>query len=70
MRVVIEFNLPEEQEEYDLVHNAGKMHTVLWDFDNKLRDIAKWGHDGYDLDTVERLRDELHELIDDNGLEL
>ena len=70
MKATLEFNLPEEQEEYDITMQAGKMHSVLWDFDQKLRGIVKWEKKGYNLNTVENLRDELHELMNDNGLEL
>ena len=72
MKVTLEFNLPEEQEEFDRTQQAGKMHAAFWDIGNDLfRPARKHGYseshiqgliERLDL-TIERLKahDELSE---------
>lgn len=67
----LEFNLPEEQTEFELAVNASKYHSVLWDLDQYLRGIVKYNSDVEQLskaDTCEIVRDYLHELMNDNGV--
>ena len=64
------FQLPEESEEHQLALNAGKMDSVLREFDEHLRSLVKYDHKGVDSQTVSTLRDELHTFLDDKGLRL
>lgn len=32
MKAILEYNLPEEQSEYELALSAGKLHKVAWEF--------------------------------------
>jgi hypothetical protein len=51
MKAILEFNLPEDNIEYELVNNAGKMHSVLWDMDQWLRGQTKHAPDTMSEDT-------------------
>lgn len=65
MRVLIEFNLPEESEEHRLAVNAGQMQMAIQDFGSYLRQLDKYvDHNGVDPDDlVSNMRDEFHRLL-------
>jgi hypothetical protein len=65
-KATLEFNLPEEQSEFDITSNAGKYYSVLWDLDQYLRNCVKYPTEGAPellLDTMAKVRDELHSLM-------
>ena len=41
MRAILEFNLPEDREEYERANAATKLYSYIFDFDNYLRGQAK-----------------------------
>lgn len=57
MKATLEFNLPEEQEEFDRTQQAGKMHSALWDIGNDVfRPARKHGYsDSHIQGLIERL---------------
>jgi hypothetical protein len=66
MKAILEFNLPEEDKEYELVNNASKMYSVLWDMDQWLRSNTKYAPDTTSQDTYDaykKCRDQLRELM-------
>ena len=70
---ILKFNLPEEQSEFELVVNAGKYHSVLWDLDQYLRNFVKYPSDKEDpilTDTMAKVRDELWKLMNEYNLDL
>jgi hypothetical protein len=72
MKATLEFNLPEDQAEFDLAVNGSKMYSVLWDMDQWLRAQYKYMPDTeYSADkyeTYEKCREHLRELMFENGL--
>lgn len=45
MKAILEFNLPEEQEEYEITRQAGNMHAAFWTIGNDLfRPARKHGY--------------------------
>lgn len=57
MKAILEFNLPEEQEEYHITQQAFKMHTAFWNIGNDLfRPARKHGY------PDQRLHDLIHFL--------
>jgi len=73
MKAILEFNLPEELEEYNLVNNAFKMHSALWDMEQWLRTQVKYAPDEispYTYDAFEECINKLNEILTDNNLEL
>jgi hypothetical protein len=72
-RVTIEFNLPDEQYEFEQAVNAGKYRTVLWDLDQFLRSKTKYASDDAteeQLAAYYALRDELHKLMEEYNITL
>jgi coproporphyrinogen III oxidase len=72
MKAILEFNLPEEQSDFDLANNGSKMHSVLWDMDQWLRAQYKYMPDNeYSEDkyeTYEKCREHLREIMLENGV--
>lgn len=59
-KVTIEFILPEEECEYNIVTKASKMYQCLWDIDNELRGYLKHGHTFKSADELaEYIRNEI-----------
>lgn len=65
-KVTLEFNLPEEREEYTAAIKAMDLSIVLSEFDSFLRKILKYGSERFKTDeellVVEELRSKLTEL--------
>lgn len=73
MKVTIEFKLPDDQQEYNLVHNADNLYSVLWELDQELRAKTKYAPDDItddDYDAYQKIRETLHQLMRDNNVSL
>ena len=72
MKAILEFNLPEDQQDFDLAVNGAKAQSTLWDFDQWLRAQYKYMSDEeYSADkyeTFEKCREQLREIMFENGL--
>lgn len=42
MKATLEFNLPEEQEDFDLVNQARSLYLVIFELEDYLRDLTKY----------------------------
>ena len=73
MKATLEFNLPEDQTEYQMVNDASKMYSVIWDMKQWLRAQVKYAPDTMSddtYDTLEKCREKLNDLLIDNNLDL
>lgn len=71
MKAILEFNLPEDQHEYDVIMQASKAQSFLWSFSEQLRDWYKYGHSFADAnDAVEKIRDEFYRLLNDYNVDM
>jgi len=73
MKAILEFNLPEDQTEYQIANDASKMFSVLWDMKQWLRAQVKYAPDEMSqeaYDTFEECKEKLNELLIDNNLDL
>ena len=71
MKATLEFNMPEDQVEFDFAVHGGKMYSALWDISQELRAI--WKHEelsNEEFKMVERIRDKFHEILDDHQIKL
>ena len=72
MKATLEFNLPEDHIEFEMAVNGSKMHSVLWEMDQWLRQQYKYMPDSeYNEDkynTFEKCRDQLREIMFENGV--
>lgn len=70
-KAILEFNLPEEREEYEMAVKGVDYHIALSDFDNHLRAIVKYGDSEYTDEQqafAQVLRDKLWEIMNDREL--
>jgi len=64
MLVKFEFNLPEDQHEYDVMSQAQKTQSFLWEFSQQLRAWHKYGHSFKDADdALDKIREEFYRLL-------
>ena len=73
MKAIFKFNLPEEQEEYQMFIDANKMYSVLWEMNQWLRKKTKYCADNTSEDTYEAFlecKEALIELMNENNIEL
>ena len=73
MKAILEFNLPDDQEDFDLATNAIKFWHTLWELDQDLRAKTKYASDDLPqdkYDAYQEVRDKLHELMTDNNVSL
>ena len=73
MKAIIEFELPEDQEEYEKANNANKMYMALWDIRQLFRSKLKYNSDGLNdeqLEQWEAMRGEFFDILDNNDLKL
>lgn len=64
MKATFEFNLPEDQYEYEVMSQASKSQRMLWEFSQQLREWRKYGHNFKDAsDAVSGIQDEFFRLL-------
>ncbi len=72
MKATLEFNLPEDHIEFEMAVNGSKMHSVLREMDQWLRQQYKYMPDSeYSEDkynTFEKCREHLREIMFENGV--
>ena len=73
MKAVLEFNLPDDQQDFDLAVNASKFWSVLYELDQDLRSKTKYAPDDLPedkYDAYQEVRDILYELMRENNISL
>ena len=72
MKAILEFDLPEDKEEFEAASKAMDWSILAWDIDQYIRNRLKYQTEKLDTSSakeeLELLRNELHELMEDNGL--
>lgn len=71
MKAILEFNLPDDQVDFDLATNASKFWSVLWELDQDLRAKTKYAPDNLPqdkYDAYDEVRDKLYELMSENNV--
>ena len=71
MKAILEFNLPDEQQDFDLAISGMKFWSVLYDLDQSLRTKTKYASDSLPqdkYDAYKEIRDELRELMLNNDI--
>jgi hypothetical protein len=72
MKAILKFNLPEEQEEFDIANKGWKFRSVLLEYDNYLRDKIKYDEQLTDeqYKIYEEVRTKLWEILNEDNLTL
>ena len=71
MKATLEFNLPDDQDDFVLATNGLKFWSVLWELDQSLRSKTKYAPDNLPqdkYDAYQEIRDELRELMIENNV--
>ena len=71
MKAILEFNLPEDQQDFDLATKGLKFWSVLYDLDQSLRTKTKYAPDSLPqdkYDAYQEMREELRELMSNNDI--
>lgn len=70
MKGTLEFNLPEDQNEFETCQNGPTYIGAIQEFDNKLRQVLKYGSEEVSTATLEaysEIRKKLHDTCNDAG---
>ena len=71
MKATLEFNLPEDQEEFDCAVKSTKMFFALTEIKNELRAIWKYEElKENQFEMVERIREKFFEILLENEINL
>jgi hypothetical protein len=71
MKAILEFNLPDDQQDFDLANSGLKFWSVLWSLDQSLRVKTNYASDDLPqdkYDAYKEIRDELYKLMSDNNV--
>ena len=78
-RIILEFDTAEESQDARVALDAMKWKMAMWDLDQKLRSITKYGASltnpsqeatSEEVDVADKIRDELREILTNYGLNL
>lgn len=65
MKAILEYNLPEEDEEFQRALKAIDMHLALWDIANDVfRPARKYGYDDEELNNLAKGNEQLIGLLE------
>lgn len=73
MKVKFEFNLPEDQEDYNIFSNASKMHNAICIMQEYLRSQIKYSEDDMSEDAYDAYRDcqiTFNNVLIENNIEI
>ncbi len=73
MKAILEFNLPDDQQDFELASNAMKFWSVLYELDQELRSKTKYAPDDLPqdkYDAYQEVRDVLYELMRNENISL
>ena len=71
MKATLEFNLPEDKQEFLIASHAMDWALAVWELDNQLRNWGKYGYVFNSVDeAIEVTRERLREILDDRNISL
>lgn len=68
MKALLQFDLPEEQDQWKIHEEAMRLHSAIWDYAEWLRGICKHGNP--DEHNAEACRAKLYELLNENWVSI
>ena len=63
MKAILEFELPEDKQDFELVNSASKMYCIIWEIDQYLRSEIKYNG----KEEFEPIREKLYELMNSSN---
>ena len=70
MKAILEFNLPEDELNLSNAINGNKFKLILWDMDQHLRNIVKYGENEEAVRVAEELRNKLREYFSEYNVSI
>jgi len=71
MKATLEFNLPEDKDEFEIASHASSYRMVIFDMDAYLRSRLKYEQNTEEVHTtLQAVRDKLYEILSQNTIEL
>lgn len=72
MKAILEFNLPEDQPEFNNAIKGGDWKFVCWEMDQYLHKEIKYNNDNsdYKIHLLQKVRDEFHRFMNENNVDL
>jgi hypothetical protein len=70
MEGILKFDLPEEADDFDNAINGYKFKLILWDMDQHLRNIVKYGENEEAVEIAEELRNKLREYFSEYNVSI
>jgi coproporphyrinogen III oxidase-like Fe-S oxidoreductase len=71
MKVILRFDLPDDQRDYEIAIQAPKIQSFLWDFSQQLRSWYKYHHDFKDADdALDKIREEFYRLLNEHNINI
>ena len=66
MKAKLEFNLPEDQDDFTLATKGSTFYSVLWSLDKHLRNIIKYEETAHEerIKLAEEIKDIINEEVD------
>jgi|TARA_B110000977_G_C10672825_1_gene336362 uncharacterized protein YllA (UPF0747 family) len=71
MKANLEYNLPEDQEQFNVASKGMEWALLAWDLDQKMRSLLKYDPEKYKTgeQALEHIKDELRDLMEERGLQ-
>jgi len=71
MKVILRFDLPDDQRDYEIAIQAPKVQMFLNDFSDQLRTWYKYHHDFKDADdALDKIREEFYRLLNQHNIDI
>jgi coproporphyrinogen III oxidase-like Fe-S oxidoreductase len=71
MKVMLRFDLPDDQRDYEIAIQAPRVQSFLWDFSQQLRSWQKYHHDFKSADdALDQIRSEFYRLINEHNINI
>lgn len=71
MKAILEFNLPEDNDEFEMASHASSYRSVIFDIDAYLRSRLKYEEHSEEVhQTLQAVRDKLYEILSENTVGL
>ena len=64
-----EFNLPADEEQFNVASKSMDWALLAWDLDQMLRKLVKYHPEEYDHKALDHIREEIHNIMEEKGLQ-
>ena len=69
MKATLEFNLPADEEQFNVAVKSMDWALLAWDLDQSIRSLLKYHPEEYDTKTLEHIKEEILNIMEENGLQ-